>query len=196
MRPSFRALLCVVIAGAALSAGGCVSSGTPYQAFSATSRVSGGYTDERLTEGRYRVTFAGNTLTTRERVESYLLFRAAELTLEQGFDWFVVVDREMDHEIERQIRSDPHYEPWYGPAYGDWRPYWRYQRPRASWRDWDPYHGDPFWTHDVDIRTVQRFEATAEIRMGRGPVPAGEDQAMVASEAIAQIGPRVEYPHD
>ena len=88
-------------------------------------------------------------------MESYLLFRAAELTLEHGFDWFVVVDHEMDHEIERQIRPDPHYEPWYGPAYDGWRPYWRYQSPGDMWRDWDPYHGDPFWTGDVDVTTIE-----------------------------------------
>ena len=135
-------------------------------------------------------------LTTRERVESYLLFRAAELTLEQGHDWFVVVDHEMDHEIQRQIRADPTYEPWYGTQYGDWRPYWRYQIPGDRWRDWDPYHGDPFWTRDVDVLTVERFEATAEIRLGRGAAPAGEDKAMVAREVIARIGPKVEYPRD
>jgi hypothetical protein len=196
MKRPARGLLGMVLAATALlAAGGCATS-TPYQPLSASSAASGGYTDQRLGEGRYRVTFAGNRLTTRERVESYLLFRAAELTIEQGYDWFVVVDHEMDHEIERQVRPDPHYEPWYGPQYGDWRPYWRYQGPGSGWRDWDPYHGDPFWTRDVDVMTIERFEATSEIRLGRGPIPAGEETAMLAREVIAGIGPKVEYPHD
>ena len=190
-----RCLLMSIVAGTLLIASGCATS-TPYQPLSASSSVSGGYTDQQLASDRFRVTFAGNELTSRERVETYLLFRAAELTVEQDYDWFVVVDREMDHEIERQIVPDPYYRPWYGPRYGDWRPYWRYRIPNDTWRDWDPYHGDRFWTHEVDVRTVERFEATAEIRLGRGPVPTGEDKAVVARDVIILLQPRVEYPED
>ena len=193
MNPIPRGVLGVALAATLLAVGGCATS-TPYQPLSASSAVSGGYTDQQTGAGRFRVTFAGNTLTSREQVESYLLYRAAELTVQQGYDWFVVVDREMDHEIAREIRTDPFYAPWYGPFYGDWRPYWRYRAPGAVWRDWDPYHGDPFWTRDVDVRTVERFEATAEIRLGRGAVPAGEAQALVAREVMARIGPRIERP--
>jgi hypothetical protein len=190
-----RSALGGVLAVALLLASGCATS-TPYQPLSASSAVSGGYADQRLAENRYRVTFAGNALTTREQVESYLLFRAAELTVERGYDWFVVVDHEMEHDIEREIRPDPYYRPWYGPAYGTWRPYWRYWGPGDGWREWDPYHGDPFWTRDVDVRTVERFEATAEIRLGRGAVPPGEGEALVAREVIARLGPQVEYPKE
>lgn len=190
-----RLVLCAALTPLLLAIGGCATP-THYQPLSAASPAAGGYTDQRLADDRYRVTFAGNTLTTRERVESYLLFRAAELTVEKGFDWFVVVDKEMDHEIQREIRPDPHYFPSYAPAYGDWRPYWRYEGRGTGWREWDPYHGDPFFAGEVDVRTVERFEATAEIRLGRGPVPAGEGQAMAAREVIARIGPGVEFPHD
>lgn len=55
-----------------------------------------GYTETRLTENRYRVTFTGNSLTPRESVQDYALLRAAELTLENGYDWFRPVTREMD----------------------------------------------------------------------------------------------------
>lgn len=184
---------CLAMAALLALPAACATS-TPYQPLSRASAAAGGYSDQRLAEDRYRVTFAGNTLTSRERVESYLLYRAAELTLERGYDWFVVVDREMEHEIERQIRPDPYYRPWYGTRFGAWRPYWRYRVPGDPWFDWDPYHGDPFWTHDIDVRTVERFEATAEIRLGRGPVPAGEAGAMVAREVIAEIGPTIERP--
>ena len=186
-----RSIFGGALAAGLLLASGCATS-TPYQPLSASSAVSGGYTDRRLGENRFSVTFAGNTLTSRERVETYLLFRAAELTVEQGYDWFVVVDHEMDHEIERQIVPDPNYRPWYDPAYGTWRPYWRYWD-QGGWRDWDPYHGERFWTRDIDVRTVERFEATAEIRLGRGPVPSGEDEALAAGEVIAQIRPLIDY---
>lgn len=190
MRPVTRLAVAGALA-AALVVGGCASSGTPYQPLSASSEIAGGYSDTKLSEGRYRVVFAGNRLTSRETVESYLLFRAAELTLAEGYDWFVVVDHEMDHRITREIRDDPLYRPWFGSAYGEWRPYWRYRDARDAWREWDPYHGDPFWSIEV---TSEQFEATAEIRMGKGPIPAGETEAMDARKVGAEIGPRVKYP--
>lgn len=190
-----RNLLGVALAAVLVSTSGCVTS-TPYQPLSAISPVSGGYTDQRIAEGRYRVTFAGNMLTTRDRVESYLLFRAAELTVEQGYDWFVVVDHEMEHDVERVISPDPSYEARQWPEYNDWRPYWRYRELGNPWRDWDPYHGDPFWTRDVDMRTIERFEATAEIRVGRGSVPPGEDKALAARDVMAHLTPQIKYPED
>lgn len=196
MAPGYRAALWLSAAATMLSLAGCVSADTPYQALSSASRVSGGYADERLAEDRYRVTFAGNTFTSRERVESYLLFRSAELTLQQGFDWFLVQDQEMDHLIEREIRPDPYFRPWYGPQYEEWRPYWRYRTPGAGWQEWDPYHGDRFWAGRVDVRTVERFEATAEIKLGRGDTPVGEGAYFDARRVMADIGSQIEYPEN
>jgi len=190
---NFRPAIGPAIA-AALLLSACTAS-TPYQPLSMLSPVSGGYTDERLGQDRYRVDFHGNTLTSRERVESYLLFRAAQLTVEHGADWFVVVDHEMDHQFEIVVLPDPAYRPAFSAVYGEWRPYWRYEDP-AGWRDWDPYHGDPFWAEAVDPQVIESFHATSEIRLGRGPVPAGEDKAMVAREVITAIGPQIEYPED
>ena len=188
-----RGVLAMITAMALLTLGACATS-TPYQPLSASSAVSGGYTDQRLGENRYRVTFAGNTLTSRERVESYLLYRAAELTRERGYDWFVVVDRETDHEIRREIRADPRYSPVFAASYGEWRPYWRYYRTQFGWSVYDPYHGDPFWTKDVDARTVERYEATAEIKLGRGTAPQDDGPALDAAEVIARMGPSIVYP--
>ena len=123
-------------------------------------RIPGGY--------RYRVTFDGNTLTSRERVEGYLLYRSAELTVQNGFDWFRIVDREMERDRRSYTETSPYYRPWYGYDY--WRPYWRYYRPRYGWNDWYPYGRDPFWADDINVRTVEEFEAHAEIVMGRGAV--------------------------
>ena len=101
----------------------------------------------------------------------------------------------MDHEFEIVVRPDPTYRPSFSAVYGEWRPYWRYQD-TAGWRRWDPYHGDPFWADEVDPPVIESFHATSEIRLGRGPVLAGEDKAMDAREGIAEIGPKVEYPED
>ena len=51
--------------------------------------------------------------------------------------------------------------------------------------------GDPFWRNHVDTRTVERFEVTAEIRMGRGRMPADNAKAFDAREVSARVGPTV-----
>jgi hypothetical protein len=67
----------------------CSSTPTPYQA--ATNNF--GYRDQQLETNRYRVTFAGNSATSPDAVRDYALYRAAELTLANGHDYFRVVDR-------------------------------------------------------------------------------------------------------
>ena len=72
-----------------LLAAGCASAPTPYQA----AQGGFGYSEQQIEENRYRVSFGGNSATTRQTVEDYLLYRAAELTVQTGHDWFQVVDR-------------------------------------------------------------------------------------------------------
>ena len=54
-----------------------------------------GHSEQRIEGTRFRVTFAGNAATPREVVRDYLLYRAAELTLEQGADYFVITTSSM-----------------------------------------------------------------------------------------------------
>jgi hypothetical protein len=55
-----------------------------------------GYSEQQIEENRYRVTFAGNDLTSAEAVQNYLLYRAAEVTLDHGYDYFTMADRDLD----------------------------------------------------------------------------------------------------
>jgi hypothetical protein len=167
---------------------------TPYQPRIAGKSSSGGYAETRIEGDRWRVTFSGNSLTSRETVESYLLFRAAELTLQQGFDGFSIADRVTDRHTRTYVDPDPFYNPWYGPGFGYWRPYWRYYGGGYGWRTWDPYWGDPFWSDRVDIRTVDRFEAAAEIVMFKGRKPQGDPRAFEARAVVDNLGPRIVRP--
>ena len=54
-------------------------------------------------------------------METYLLYRAAELTLAQGFETFLVVDRHTDSKT--RILDLPDH--WAG-SYGGWRPDWSF----------------------------------------------------------------------
>ena len=79
---------------------GCTTA-TPYQPLGQNRAASGGYFEEQIESNRFRVTFSGNSMTSRDTVERYLLYRAAELTRQRGYDWFVMADRN----TERRSRT-------------------------------------------------------------------------------------------
>jgi hypothetical protein len=178
---------------AAAVLGGCMTA-TPYQPYitEAAPGVHGGYSEQQLAPDLFLVRFHGNELASRERVEAYLLYRGAELTLQRGFDWFHPVTSHTEHEIRTYTTPDPFYEPYYGHPY--WRPYWRYYNRGYGWNYWDPWIGGPFWYNHVDVRTVEAFEASAQISMHKGPILASEPRAMDARTVMAQIGPTIELP--
>lgn len=190
-RPKLLAL--VLFGTAALSA--CTTA-TPYQPYRPHSAggVHGGYSEQQLAPDQIRVRFHGNSMTSRDRVEGYMLYRAAELTLQAGYDWFMTIDRNTEHDIRTVVRPDTSYRPWYGPTYGYWQPDWRYYMPGSGWNYWSGGRGDPFWTDRVDIRRIESFEATADILMGRGIVPASEPRGIDARRVIADLGPTIERP--
>lgn len=77
-----------IAAAAALSGlalGGCAS-------HYGTATLTGGFNQADLGGGVIWVSYAGNGYTTRETVQSYWLYRCAELTLEKGYDGFRIVD--------------------------------------------------------------------------------------------------------
>jgi hypothetical protein len=160
---------------------------TPYQP--ATGRhLTNGYSEQRIEDNRYRVTFAGNEFTTRQRVENYLLFRAAEVALQAGYDGFTMVHRETDPNMRTRITSDP-----FGPGpWGYWGPSWRY-RYGGAWRLWDPWGYDPFWANDVDVRTVTSYEASAEIVMFKGRRP-DDPRSFDARQVVDYLRNAIELP--
>jgi hypothetical protein len=167
---------------------------TPYQPSAPGRAGSGGYSEARLEPNRWRVTFTGNTVTSRETVEGYLLFRAAELTLQSGDDWFAMVDRNTERDARTYVNPDPLYSPWYGPGFGYWRPSWRYHARGFGWNTWDPFWGDPFWADQVDVTTIQSFQASAEIVTHKGARPVGDQRAFDAHEVVTNLGPKIQYP--
>ena len=167
---------------------------TPYQPNIPGQATSGGYSEQRVEANRFRVNFAGNSLTSRETVEGYLLYRAAELTVQEGYDWFSIADRNVERDRRTYVERDPLYSPWYGPSYGYWRPSWRYYGGGFGWRSWDPYWGSPFWGDRMDVRTVDKYEASAEIVMSRGAKPTDNPRAFDARAVIENLGPRIVRP--
>ena len=186
-------------AAIALAAGlAACATATPYQPAVRTAQgPQNGFYEMPLEGNRWRVGFAGNTVTSRQQVEDALLLRAAELTLQRGFDHFVAVNRATERDVS--YRSSGPYSSRMGFGYSRfggypyWSPYWRYSRPGFGWRHWDPFY-DPFWDRDIELREIDKYEASAEIVMGRGPAPANDPRAFDARQVYANLSPRVPRP--
>jgi hypothetical protein len=180
------AVAAIALASVAVSA---CQTATPYRPATGAGSYRTGYWDEQIEENRFRVTFAGNSLTARETVERYLLYRSAQLTVEQGYDYFTMADRDTEKKTQSYVTGRPFSSgPW-----GYWGPSWRYYRGPYGWRSWDPFWGDPFWDRDIDVRTIERYEASAEIVLGKGRKP-DNVRAFDARDVIQRLGPQIMLP--
>lgn len=54
-----------------------------------------GFYETQIEQGRYRVVYRGTPQMPRDKVEDMTLLRAADLTLQNGYDWFRVVGRDV-----------------------------------------------------------------------------------------------------
>ncbi|GJM11692.1 MAG: hypothetical protein DHS20C12_00950 [Pseudohongiella sp.] len=90
-RKRSRSLKSAVLALAAASLVACSSTSTDYVV--ADDAGDYGYSERKLTESRYRVSFTGNSKTPVDLVQDYALLRAAELTVQKNYDWFEVAER-------------------------------------------------------------------------------------------------------
>jgi hypothetical protein len=178
---------CAFTAPLALLVTSCASP-TPYRPVTIGENQTG-FSDYRIEQNRYRVSFSGNSYTSRDTVERYLLYRAAELTLEQGYDWFYMAERTTDRFTRTRIDR-----PFTSGAYGYWGPYWNYRSRRNGWRSWDPYSGDPFWDRDIDVRSIDNYEATAEIVLGRGRDTGNDRRTFNARDVIDNLRGSIRLP--
>jgi hypothetical protein len=72
---------------AAIALAGCAAS-----SYGDGSRsITGGFYQEQISETVWRVSYFGNAYASDETVQTYWLYRAAELTLEQGYDGFRIL---------------------------------------------------------------------------------------------------------
>jgi hypothetical protein len=175
----------LLAATACLALAACATP-TPYQPLTNRGTTTGGFSELRVSPDRFRVTFSGNSLTSRETVERYLLYRAAEVTLAEGYDWFALADRHTDRDTRTYYNRDP----W---GYDMWRPTWAYMG-RGRWVVWDPWGPSRFWADDISTQQVTRYEASAEIFMGKGPKPANDPSAFDAREVTRNLGPTIVRP--
>jgi hypothetical protein len=88
---------------------GCaVFSPTPYQPMNNGARPDqtyGGYSNMALASDIYKVSFLGNGLTSSDTVQNYLIRRCAELTIQKGYRYFVILGSNM--QADRHVFTTP-----------------------------------------------------------------------------------------
>ena len=104
-----RAVSFIFIAIVAIVLLGCA---TPYQRVGFT----GGYSETQLGDNIFQVSFRGNGYTSRERASDFALLRSAELALEHGFRYFVIIESKQEAKIETYTTPSTSYTT--GSAYG------------------------------------------------------------------------------
>ena len=72
---------------------GIVGCTTPYQSYGV---AVGGYTETQISENVWKVSAAGNAFTSSPKLNDYALLRASELTINKGYKYFVVVNKQRD----------------------------------------------------------------------------------------------------
>lgn len=152
----------LALSGLALGLAACVTA-TPYQP--ATNGV--GYAEQRLESNRYKVTFTGNSSTSRQTVENYLLYRAAEVTLQNGYDYFVQADSATDAQTT--------YTQNFNGGFGGYGGYW------------SPFYGPGFGIGASSSIPRTEYEAQANILVFKGTKPADNFKAFDAREVKANL---------
>ncbi len=100
----------IILVTFAVILSGCA---TPYH----KKGLMGGFSETQLGENIFRVTFKGNGFTSPERASDFTLLRSAEVALENGFKYFIIVDSEKYTEIEAFTTPTTSYTT--GSVYGD-----------------------------------------------------------------------------
>lgn len=135
-----------------------------------------GYADELTGPAKAKVTFYGNPHTPRDTVETYLLYRAAELTIENGYAVFAVRGAQTEAVTEYRANGDGICESLFyhrGFAYS------------AFGFPWSVQAADP---------AAQRFEASAHVVFMNGePAHPGED-TYIADAIIQWLMPCIHRP--
>jgi hypothetical protein len=140
------------------------------------------YSETKQSALRYRLTVKGHNFTSRDAVEKYLLYRAADLTLQRHFQWFALIENRHKGDAAPVPKPDPA-----GPRYSFrlnyWRPVWRYKVANSStWSTWSPFSSTAFFADGKDAKTITDFDVTADIAMHKGNM---DDSNPLAFEASA-----------
>lgn len=166
-------LTLAIVAASTLALAGCATL-APYG--QQTGAGGQGFTDARIEADRYRVTYNG--VGAAGPVADFALYRSAELTTQNGYDWFEVTQRWTDGRRDSAGSIRPNISVGYGGGSYRGRHGYRYSNSGVG-------VGVGF-----DISGPSATSTSLEIVMGRGERP---DRAEVydARGVMDAIGPRL-----
>jgi hypothetical protein len=172
--PAMKRLALVAVA-ASLLAGACATQPTLYQPAVGPQAI--GFSEYRIEPGRYRVTFRGGPGAPAGYVTDLALRRAADLAVQDGYDWFRVSDRFLE--------GSPDHGPRVSLGVGG-----------GSSSFGGGYYGHHHSGSAVGVGLGTSFNlgggpavrATLEVMMGKGPKPPGAD--IYDARAIQSSGAR------
>jgi len=167
----------VMFGALAIALAACAAS-PPYKP--AANAEASGYSEQAIDSNRYRVRYTGTPGMEKSAVQDYALLRAAELTTQNGHDWFEVVNRDNDEDV--RIRRDVDTD--FGPDYAVTRSCGLLgctteARPVLTRTD----------TETISTRTIH--ETVLEIVMGDGEPLAGSAGVYDAGDTLATLRARV-----
>jgi hypothetical protein len=132
-----------------------------------------GYADSRIEANRWRVSFQGGDGAPESQVSDFALLRAAELTVQNGYDWFRIVGRDGSE-------GPPHSASSISLGTGG-ATFGRHSGFGMGLGTTIPVSGGP------------RIQRSIEIIAGKGPAPSDPD-IYSARNILDTIGPRAPHP--
>ena len=210
--PTLRKSLAVALGAVTLLTTACMTEST-YRPAVGRGFAQQGYSDRQIEENRFKVSFSGNSYTSRDTVERYLLYRAAELTLQRGYDYFIFAERDIDR--RSRTYSTPGGFGGFGGGFGGFgngfggfgngfggggfggggfgRGFGGGGFGFGGGGFGDPFFGGPFFGGGI-IDTIDKYEANAELIVGRGPKPADNIRAFDARDVIRNLESTIVLP--
>ena len=170
---SSRTVTRLLVLGAVATLAACASTATPYQ----PARDGQGYSEQRIENNRYRIRFTGNASTPRETVENYMLYRAAELTVNAGYDYFVM----SGNDTEARTRYSQSVSAYGGPGWG-----WGWGG-GGGWRS-----GVGFGISSAT--PITDYNAQAVVLMFKGKKPDADPNAYEARAVRESLQPLIRFP--
>ncbi|WP_449380376.1 CC0125/CC1285 family lipoprotein [Bradyrhizobium sp. UFLA05-112] len=151
----------------------------------------GVFTVTKKDAARLHLVVAGHKFTTRDDIEKYLAYRAAQLTMEQKASWFTFVESRSNGDTAPVPKRDPA-----GLRYSFrmeyFRPVWRYKvKGSPVWKSWSPFAGTAIATED--LKSITDFEVSADIVLHEGQMddanPLAFEAGAVSDLLINQVSP-------
>jgi hypothetical protein len=161
----------VVLFALALFTASC---STPYQ----PQGFRGGYSDIRIDSNTVDVAFRGNGYTGKQRVRTYLLYRCAEVTRQDGYDFFVMVDKDIETRTGQFTTSGTYTASTTASAYGAGNMAFGSSTTRGT------------YTPGETI-TYTKYGADTTIKMFKGQRPSGAYNVYDAGEVLRHLGPQL-----